>query len=112
MPTIIPASSDQTAEVARRLLDAADSADQVQTVTSGNTTGFSVPDDVAERAGFGDGEPVAVLVPVADVQEPPRSGKGSSEAAWQEFLTAQDIQFPAEADRGDLIALWDAHKEA
>ena len=55
MPTIIPASSDQTAEVARRLLDAADSADQVQTVTSGNTTGFSVPDDVAERAGFGDG---------------------------------------------------------
>lgn len=115
MPTIIPASSDQTAEVARRLLDAAESADQVQTVTSGNTTGFSVPDDVAERAGFGDGEPVepaAAPDPVADVQEPPRSGKGSGEAVWQEFLTAQGIEFPADAERGELIALWDARKDA
>lgn len=110
MPTIIPASPEQTAEVARRLLDAAESADQVLTVTSGNTTGFSVPDDVAERAGFGDGEPVAP--PSTEPQEPPRAGRGSSEAAWQAFLTAKGIEFPADAERGALIALWDAHKDA
>ncbi|RDI32452.1 hypothetical protein DEU38_103185 [Rhodococcus sp. AG1013] len=110
MPTIIPTSTEQSAEIARRLLDAADSADQVQTVTSGNTTAFSVPDDVAERAGFGDREPVAP--PSTEPQEPPRSGKGSSEAAWQAFLAAQGIEFPEDAERGALIALWDAHKDA
>ncbi|GGG04034.1 hypothetical protein GCM10007304_17720 [Rhodococcoides trifolii] len=44
-------------------------------------------------------------------QEPPRTGRGSSEAAWREFLSKQDgFTVPDDADRGDLIAAWDAHR--
>lgn len=111
MPTIIP-STEQTSAVARRLLAAAESPDQVVTVTAGSTTSFSVPDDVAERAGFGAGVDDDSENDGDGAQAPPRSGKGSGEAVWQAFLTSQGIEFPADAERGDLIALWDAHKDA
>ncbi|MDH6279529.1 hypothetical protein [Prescottella agglutinans] len=110
MPTIIPTSPDQTADIARRLLAAAESPAQVVTVTAGSTMSFSVSDDVAERAGFGGAE--SLPEPESEPKEPPRSGKGSGEAVWQAFLAAQGIEFPADAERGELIALWDAHKDA
>jgi hypothetical protein len=108
MPSIIPTSSDQIPEIARRLLEAADSPDQVVTTTSGERTAFSVPDDVAARAGFGDGEPVEAEQADQEPQEPPRSGKGSSEDAWRAFLADNGIDVPEDAKtRDDLIELWD-----
>ncbi|AUM16448.1 MULTISPECIES: hypothetical protein [Rhodococcus] len=40
---------------------------------------------------------------------PPRSGRGSGLTAWQQFLDHQDITYPADATRDDLVDLWDTH---
>lgn len=53
MPSIIP-TSDKVQEVARALLDAADSPDDVRTDTSGPSLAFVVSDALATKVGFGD----------------------------------------------------------
>lgn len=105
MPSIIP-TSDKVQEVARALLEAADSPDDVRTDTSGLSLAFVVSDELATKVGFGefDDEPEPETV-----EEPPRSGKGSGEEAWKKFLTDQKFEFDPKLERNDLIALWDAH---
>lgn len=39
------------------------------------------------------------------LSEPPRSGKGASTAAWRAYAEQFDVDVPADADRGDIIAL-------
>jgi hypothetical protein len=39
------------------------------------------------------------------LSEPPRSGKGATTAAWRTYAQQFDVDVPAEADRGDIIAL-------
>lgn len=41
------------------------------------------------------------------VETPPRAGAGSGAEHWQEFLTDNGIEFPADAGRNDLIDIWD-----
>lgn len=53
MPSIIP-TRDKVQEVARTLLDAADSPDDVRTDTSGPGLAFVVSDELATKAGFGE----------------------------------------------------------
>lgn len=36
--------------------------------------------------------------------EPPRSGKGATEAAWRAYAGQFSVELPADADRGDIIA--------
>lgn len=77
-----------------------------------------VPVDLspAEQA-VADGEDPVVAEVEASVAEslsaggevPPRSGRGSGLAAWQQFLDHQDITYPADATRDDLVDLWDTH---
>jgi hypothetical protein len=38
------------------------------------------------------------------LQEPPRSGKGASEAAWRQYAQSYGVQVPEGADRADIIA--------
>lgn len=137
MPTIIPTSPEQVQDVARALLEAADSPDEVRTDTSGPRLAFIVSDELATRVGFGeydeDPEPLPEIEaeteseaaveqttetnPAVDlvkpeaipVEEPPRSGKGSGEEAWKQFLKDQEIEFDKTLERNELIALWDAH---
>jgi hypothetical protein len=132
MPTIIP-DPDQTQDVARRLLAAADDPNVVETDTSGDRISFRVPDEVAAAAGFGDAdapdddsepnddEPGPAqnaptqgdtadtpIAPSDDVEEPPRSGAGSGKEAWRAFLDAKKIPIPEGVDtRDELTALWD-----
>ncbi|WP_158170878.1 hypothetical protein [Rhodococcus sp. JT-3] len=54
MPSIIPTSSDQVQDIARALLEAADSPDEVRTDTSGPRLAFIVSDELATKAGFGE----------------------------------------------------------
>lgn len=88
-------------------------------------TGTTPPPAVAARITnpkVWDGDPPAAT-PVTDdppegggpgggtVQEPPRRGAGSGADAWRTFLTAQGAtDLPADANRDDLVALWDARK--
>ncbi len=46
------------------------------------------------------------------VQEPPRSGKGSGVTAWREFAARPDVNLdvPADASREEIIAAWDASR--
>lgn len=53
MPSIIP-TPDKAQEVARALLEAADSPDDVCTDTSGPSLAFVVSDELATKAGFGE----------------------------------------------------------
>ena len=113
MPSIIP-TSDKVQEVARALLDAADSPDDVRTDTSGPSLAFVVSDALATKVGFGeyDDDPEPLPEPEPDTtpaEEPPRSGKGSGEEAWKKFLTDQEFEFDPKLERNELIALWDAH---
>lgn len=50
--TIVPTESHSAQDIARRLLDAADSPDDVTTDTSGRGVAFVVSDELAARAGF------------------------------------------------------------
>ena len=45
-----------------------------------------------------------------DVQEPPRRGPGSGEEAWRKYATRIGVTFPEDANKGDILALVDAHK--
>lgn len=119
MPSIIP-TSDKVQEVARALLGAADSPDDVRTDTSGPSLAFVVSDELATKAGFGeydeDPEPLPETEPEPEpetetvpAEEPPRSGKGSGEEAWKKFLSDQKFEFDPKLERNELIALWDAH---
>lgn len=46
-----------------------------------------------------------------ETQEPPRGGAGSGADVWREFLTGQGVtDLPEDANRDDLVALWDARK--
>lgn len=115
MPSIIP-TSDKVQEVARALLEAADSPDDVRTDTSGPSLAFVVSDELATKAGFGDydddPEPLPEPEPEPEtVEEPPRSGKGSGEEAWKTFLKKREFEFDATLERNELIALWDAHQQ-
>ncbi|MBT2265917.1 hypothetical protein [Rhodococcus erythropolis] len=114
MPSIIPTSPGQVQDIARALLEAADSPDEVRTDTSGPRLAFIVSDELATKAGFGeyddDPEPLPAPEPEPEtVEEPPRSGKGSGEEAWKKFLTDQKFEFDPKLERNELIALWDAH---
>lgn len=114
MPSIIPTSPDQVQDIARALLEAADSPDEVRTDTSGPRLAFIVSDELATKAGFGeyDDDPDPFPEPEPDTtpaEEPPRSGKGSGEEAWKKFLTDQEFEFDPKLERNELIALWDAH---
>ena len=117
MPSIIP-TRDKVQEVARTLLEAADSPDDVRTDTSGPGLAFVVSDELATKAGFGeyddDPDPLPEPEPEPEtepetVEEPPRSGKGSGEEAWKTFLKKREFEFDATLERNELIALWDAH---
>lgn len=119
MPSIIP-TPDKAQEVARALLEAADSPDDVRTDTSGPSLAFVVSDELATKAGFGeyddDPEPLPETEPEPEpetetvpAEEPPRSGKGSGEEAWKKFLSDQKFEFDPKLERNELIALWDAH---
>lgn len=121
MPSIIP-TSDKVQEVARALLEAADSPDDVRTDTSGPSLAFVVSDELATKVGFGEydddpeprpepepePEPETETVPA---EEPPRSGKGSGEEAWKTFLKKREFEFDETLERNELIALWDAHQQ-
>ena len=121
MPSIIP-TSDKVQEVARALLEAADSPDDVRTDTSGPSLAFVVSDELATKAGFGeyDDDPETFSEPEPEpepepetetvlAEEPPRSGKGSGEEAWKTFLKKREFEFDETLERNELIALWDAH---
>lgn len=45
----------------------------------------------------------------SEAQEPPRGGAGSGESAWRAYAAHLGIDIPEDADRGDIIALVDAH---
>lgn len=138
MPTIIPTTAAQTQDIARRLLDAADSPDDVRTDTSGARTAFVVSDKLAAAAGFDvtddnvtdadddpdltnpepqvpeDNDPHAQADAVDSpaVVEPPRGGKGSGGQVWLTFLNEQGVAVPEHLgadDRDELVELWDAH---
>ena len=121
MPSISP-TADKVQEVARALLEAADSPDDVRTDTSGPSLAFVVSDELATKAGFGeyDDDPETFSEPEPEPQpepetetvraeEPPRSGKGSGEEAWKTFLKKREFEFDETLERNELIALWDAH---
>ena len=119
MPSIIP-TPDKAQEVARALLEAADSPDDVRTDTSGPSLAFVVSDELATKAGFGEfeDEPESLPEPEPEpepetetvlAEEPPRSGKGSGEEAWKTFLKKREFEFDETLERNELIALWDAH---
>ena len=119
MPSIIP-TSDKVQEVARALLEAADSPDDVRTDTSGPSLAFVVSDELATKAGFGeyDDDPETFSEPEPEpetetvlAEEPPRSGKGSGEEAWKTFLKKREFEFDETLERNELIALWDAHQQ-
>ena len=117
MPSIIPATPDDAPELARTLLEHADSPDDVVTDTSGSRVAFVVSDELAAKAGYGttDDDAVEVEAPEdkPEVTEPPRSGKGSSEDAWRKFLTDNGVEIPEDAtQRDDLVELWDASQSA
>jgi hypothetical protein len=113
MPSIIP-EPDQIQDVAKRLLKAAgDRSSEIRTDTSGSGLAFVVPDDIAEKAGFGSGyEEVEPSEPAGTdeeiIDEPPRSGDGSGRDAWREFLTAKGVEWNATASRDALVELWDS----
>lgn len=114
MPSIIPTSSDQVQDIARALLEAADSPDDVRTDTSGPRLAFVVSDELATKAGFGEYDDDPEPLPESEsepetVEEPPRSGKGSGEEAWKTFLKKRQFEFDDTLERNELIALWDAH---
>ena len=134
MPSIIVPEGDPGEDIARKLIAAArpDRVYEVRTSYSSGGLVFDVPDDIAAAAGFGDGSrrpaadteeagtpadtepqgsPAAgeSTTPGADTEAPPRTGKGSGVAAWREFLTARSIEYPADAERDDLVAIWESH---
>lgn len=117
MPSIIPSTPEDAPELARTLLEHADSPDDVVTDTSGSRVAFVVSDELAAKAGFGnaddDQEPDDEQAPAPEVTEPPRAGKGSGEEAWRKFLTANGVDIPEDAtQRDELIELWDASQSA
>jgi hypothetical protein len=66
----------------------------------------SAPEGDAEQDVGGPDESAAETV-----QEPPRGGAGSGVDAWRAFLGEQGVEeLPADANRDDLVALWDARK--
>jgi hypothetical protein len=118
MPSIIPTSTEQASEIARRLLDAADSPGEVITDTSGRTVAFTVSDELAAKAGFGgppaddeetetetETESESATTTVAD--EPPRDGAGSGLKAWREFLDVKGFAYDDSDKRDELITKWD-----
>lgn len=130
MLTITADDGDQAAEYARRLLDAAadlgvDAAQVATNTRSGGVVGFTVPDNVAEAAGFPadapEGDPAADLD--ADPADTPPPGTDQAGAAaeaparnasrdvWAAWLDAQDppVTYDADAKRDELVAVWDAH---
>ena len=82
MPSIIP-TSDKVQEVARALLEAADSPDDVRTDTSGPSLAFVVSDELATKAGFGeyDDDPETFSEPEP---EPEPKAKAKSKKAAEE----------------------------
>ncbi|MFE5789553.1 hypothetical protein [Rhodococcus erythropolis] len=69
MPSIIP-SPDKVQEVARVLLDAAVSPDDVRTDTSGPGLAFVVSDELATKAGFGEFDAVPEPEPEPKTRAP------------------------------------------
>ena len=80
MPSIIP-TSDKAQEVARALLEAADSPDDVRTDTSGPSLAFVVSDELATKAGFGefDDEPESLPEPEPEPEPEPVETKAVNE---------------------------------
>ncbi|MFF1946814.1 hypothetical protein ACFVWF_32270 [Rhodococcus qingshengii] len=72
MPSIIP-TPDKAQEVARALLEAADSPDDVRTDTSGPSLAFVVSDELATKAGFGefDDDPESLPEPEPESESEP-----------------------------------------
>lgn len=63
-------------------------------------------DDTTSGSALPAGEPVerGGITPPAGLPEPPRSGKGSSEAAWRDYAGRHGVQIDDGADRGAIIA--------
>jgi hypothetical protein len=112
MPTITP-GKDSARSFAERLLAAAEKQgldpSVVQTTTQGSRLSFSVPESVADAAGFGDVDEPAQHE--GQLDEPPKSGKGSGIDAWKAFLRQEGVDFDEdEKDRDSLIEAWDASR--
>lgn len=127
---------EQVTEVVGKLRDVLDNPKvELRTVTGVRYgLGFQVPRKYAEHAHaalFGPADAVGDVVvdgvpephvndvddtqghtAIAEAKEPPRSGRGSGEAAWVAFLQQQGVDSPADATRDELIELWDAHRNA
>lgn len=159
MPLIIPADDHHAIQIARDLLDNADSAAEVTTETTEGRTSFRVSDALARKVGYVDSDtpaddaddfrvypdpeyPTAYSeAPATTVQTYPGGGGGAapvveldkgdtapaaeaapgavepparneSKAEWAAWLDAQKppIEYPADARRDELIALWDARQ--
>jgi hypothetical protein len=121
---IIAETAEQAQEYARRLLEKADDAADVQTVTTepNAAVAFQVSDKLARKAGFAadakpaDAKPADTGAPATDTgtgtEEGEAPARNASTAEWRTFLAEQDppVEFPADAKRDELVAIWDARK--
>lgn len=106
-----------TAEIARRLIDAA-AGRPVLTTTVGPTLGFAVAEEVAVEAGLvpevapdggadaGDGDATGDNGG-ADGGAPQPPSKNATTAEWREFFDSLDITYDSDATRGELIDAWE-----
>lgn len=104
-----------TAEIARRLIDAA-AGRPVLTTTVGPTLGFAVAEEVAVEAGLvpevapdgdadaGDGDDAGDNGGGGTPQPP---SKNATTAEWREFFDSLEITYNADATRGELIDAWE-----
>lgn len=119
MALIIADSGEQAREYAQRLLAAATDPAQVRTTydISDGVVGFDVPDELADVAGFGaaaeDPEPVLAVVanPETEQPAPEPPARNASREKWAAWLDAKEIEYPADAGRDELVALWDSLAE-
>lgn len=109
MALIIAESGEQAREYARRLLDAADDPAQVRTSSdiSDGVVGFDVPDELADKAGFG----AAAEDPETEQPAPEPPARNASREKWAAWLDSKEIGYPADAGRDELVALWDSLAE-
>lgn len=98
--TVRPAS----AEVARRLLDAAKGRD-VRTSTAG-ALAFVVEESLARDAGLVHGGAPKRERP-APVEEPEEPNRGASRKVWSKFLQSRGVQHDEGLTRNELVSLWD-----
>lgn len=113
MVLIIAQNAEQAEDYARRLLEHADHPNEVATETTqaNAVVAFEVSEELAKKAGFDTAEPEPAE-PETGEAETEAPGRNASTAEWREFLSAQEppVEFPADAKRDELVAIWDARK--